>query len=332
MSGETRKNRRPEVTELWNGLRRTVQFPVSVSRPQFESPLALFTAGTRMFTLMKRPLASGICCLCTVGALLLAPGRSMAQQQDVVPELEQHPLYTCLQYVEKQRDYIRHTINDYQCVLVKRERIDGKLQNMQYMRASVRRERRKGGQVVQPFSVYMEYLAPKRLAGRRMLYVEGENDGKILVRKGGASFQFVTLKVSLDSPAAQRESLLPITDVGFEKMAESFYQKIQHDMGVDKSGENTRVEYFKQARINGRSTTRIKVTHPRPQDGLNFHLANVYIDDEYQVPVRVDTHDWPQAGESQPTLINEFTYVDLKINVELPDDFFTESRFGSTEQ
>jgi hypothetical protein len=284
-----------------------------------------------MFTSSKRSIGSRVCCLCTAFAAVLANSHGMAQQQQGIAESEQHPLQECLQYVEKQREYIRRTITDYQCVLVKRERIKGELQEMQYMRTSVRRERREGGQVVQPFSVYMEHLAPKRLAGRRMLYVEGANDGKILVRKGGSSFRFVTLNVSLDSPAARRESLLPISDVGFEKMAESFYQKIQQDMGVDESGENTRVEYFKQARINGRPTTRVKVTHPRPQDGLSFHIANVYIDDEYQVPVRVDTYDWPQSGESQPLLINEFTYVDLKINIGLSNEDFAENLIRSTE-
>ena len=43
----------------------------------------------------------------------------------------------------------------------------------------------RNGQLVVPFSVYMHFLGPSQVKGRKVLYVDGQNEGKMLVRNGG---------------------------------------------------------------------------------------------------------------------------------------------------
>ena len=62
------------------------------------------------------------------------------------------------------------------CVLIARERIDGRLGAYEYMQLKIRHERKSEDRVAAPFSVYVKYLAPAQLQGREVLYVKGHND------------------------------------------------------------------------------------------------------------------------------------------------------------
>ena len=66
---------------------------------------------------------------------------------------------------------IRANIKDYSCTMVKRERINGKLNDQEFMYLQVRHE---------PFSVYMYFLGPEKLKGQEALYVAGKNNGNLL--------------------------------------------------------------------------------------------------------------------------------------------------------
>ena len=71
--------------------------------------------------------------------------------------------------------------------------------------------------MVQPLSIYLRFLAPANVAGRKVLYVAGQNDGKMLVRNGGRHFDYVLAKIEPWGEAAQKESLVPITETGFNR-------------------------------------------------------------------------------------------------------------------
>ena len=113
-------------------------------------------------------------------------------------DVSSHPLMSTIRYAKSRSQYIRDHIRDYSCRLIKRERIEGKLQEHQFARVKVRCERRSGDEVVQPLSVYMQFLAPTRLKDRRVLYIADQNDGQVLVRKGGSILKYLKLRV--DSP------------------------------------------------------------------------------------------------------------------------------------
>ena len=45
-----------------------------------------------------------------------------------------------------------------------------------------------------------------------------------------------------------------------------------------------------------------------------FHLARIYVDQQYNLPIRYEAYDWPKEPGAEPQLIEEYTYLDLKLN------------------
>jgi hypothetical protein len=179
------------------------------------------------------------------------------------------------------------------------------------------------GNIVVPLSIYLQFLGPARVAGRQVLFVEGQNEGKLLVRNGGKHFDYVTVQVDPDSENTRRESLVPITETGFNRVLNHMIDVLERHRHADPEGTNTKVARVPGVKINKRPSTMIKIEHATQQKGLEFHLANVYTDDELRVPVRVEYYDWPKYDGQQPPLIAEYTYTNLKLNANLDDAAFS---------
>ena len=123
----------------------------------------------------------------------------------VEPAAGKHPLAPLLEDARQGLQRIQNEVRDYSCVLVKRERIDGRLMPREMMTVKVRHEQLEGDRVVVPFSVYLRFSDPEEVEGREVLYVEAQNDGKMIVRKGGRRLANLTLAVSPDSPLRSTE-------------------------------------------------------------------------------------------------------------------------------
>lgn len=244
-----------------------------------------------------------------------------AESPVVVPD---HPLSAALDDLQKELAYLRREVHDFTCRVVKRERINGLLQDYQYIDMWVREAARDTGGAASPLAVYMEFRGPSDLAGRRALYVEGENNGKVLVRKGGDRFAYVVTEISPDGPSARTESLLPITQSGFTPMLEALIGVLEVHAAADPNGQNTKVERIAGAKLNDRACDVIKISHPRRQDDLTFHAISIFIDAELHVPVRIAKLDWPQEPEDAPPVIAEYNYTHVKLNVGLADRMFDE--------
>lgn len=235
---------------------------------------------------------------------------------------KEHPLTSVLKYARAEQIYLREAVHDFTCRLVKRERIDGILQDYQYIDMKVREEVRGSGRVISPLSINLHFLGPANVAGRRVIYVAGRNDGKMLVRNGGKHFDYVVVQIEPWGESAQKESLVPITESGFNQVLAHMIDVLDQHVQADPSGENTQVERLAGAKLNKRACSVIRIVHPKKQDGLDFHVANVFIDDELRVPVRVDFSDWPRRPNQPPPLLAEYTYTELQLNVNLPDATF----------
>ncbi len=240
-----------------------------------------------------------------------------------------HPLLGVIDYARKERQYLRRTLRDFTCRLIKRERIDSFLQDYQYIDMWVREEVRDGPRVVVPLSIYMQFLAPRKIAGRRVLYVDGRNDGKMLVRNGGRHFDYVVVDIDPYGETAMDESSVPITQIGLNQILVQMIAVLERHMASDPSGANTEVRQIKGAKLNDRPASVIRITHATKQPGLEFHIANVFVDRELHVPVRVDYSDWPTRPGQPPPLIAEYTYTNLKVNVGLTDAAFSPRRLRS---
>jgi hypothetical protein len=88
----------------------------------------------------------------------------------------------------------------------------------------------------------------------------------------------------------------------------------QFDRVVVKTGE---------FEFNKRRCTRVEVAYKETVPGVPAYRGVIYFDKELAVPIRVELYDWPRAG-SPPggDLIEMYSYLNLKLNVNLPDSVF----------
>jgi hypothetical protein len=234
----------------------------------------------------------------------LPQGEALAQTE--------HPLVPALQMAYTAMNNIRANVKDYSCTMIKRERIDGKLNEPEFMHLRVRHE---------PFSVYMYFLGPERLRGQEAMYVAGKNNGNLLghagsgIRKVAGTVQL--LPTGVMAMAGQR---YPITEIGFYNLTKRLVEVGEQD----KMFGECEVKFYKGAKINKRSATCIQVVHPIPRKNFRFHKALIFVDDELNVPVRYEAYDWPDRPGGPPLLLEEYTYTDIKINNGYTDQSFDE--------
>lgn len=235
----------------------------------------------------------------------------------------EHPLELALEFARNRAQHVHDHVRDFTCLLVRRERIDGRLRDYEYLWTRVRLQQTRDGRVTAPFSVFMQFLGPAALKDRKVLYVEGDNDDKMIVRNGGRRFSYVTVRIAPDSETALRESRYPITELSLETLARQMIEKVQDDLRYDPLAQNTQVTFFQGARVEGRPCTRVRVVHPERDVHFTFHVAEVYVDDELHVPIRVEGYDWPASGSDEPVLLEEYTFTRLRLNVGLQDSDFS---------
>jgi hypothetical protein len=84
------------------------------------------------------------------------------------------------------------------------------------------------------------------------------------------------------------------------------------------------VKYYDGAKINNRVCTCIEVVHPVPRRNFLFHLARIFVDKDYNVPIRYESYDWPHEKGGAMELMEEYTYLNLKLN-----NGFTDADFDS---
>lgn len=262
--------------------------------------------------------------LCFIALSLLAFSSASVDFANA-SEPQAHPLSPVLDFAVARRDYIKENVSDYTCWLVKRERIGGELQPYHYAKMNVRCEQTSASGERKPMAVFMRFSRPAEINDRRVLFVDGENNGDVLVRKGGSLLKNVKLTIDPESSAARRESNYPITEIGLDKIMDRLILLARQDIDRDPTGENTKVEYFENAKVGDRYCTRIEVKHLEEKPELAFHKAQLFVDEELRVPIRLVVHDWPDSEGQEPKILEEYTYMKLQLNVGLTDEDFSET-------
>lgn len=233
-----------------------------------------------------------------------------------LPSAPAHPLDNALQMADNALDDLQ-LIRDYTATLVKRERYNGTLGDREFMKVKIRNERVVEGKQT-PFSIYMRFVKPKAVAGREVIWVKGQNEGKILAHETGVITGFKTFHLDPDGWLAMQNNRHPIYEAGLENLVLKLIEKAERD----KAAGLCKVEYRKGAKINGRACTMISVTHDEQKAPYDFHNAQVFIDDELNIPIRYVSYDWPTAPGAEAPLIEEYTYLEVKVNVGLSDKDF----------
>lgn len=213
----------------------------------------------------------------------------------------EHPLMPAIVRARSALETIAK-IQDYSATLVKRERIDGTLGEHQYLFVKVRHD---------PFSVYLYFLAPAELKGQETIFIAGKNDGNLLAHPNGLKGKLLgTVSLNPTGMLAMSGNRYPITEIGIKRLSERLIEVGTNDM---KYGECA-VKILPGAKINGRDCTCYEVQHPQPRKEFIFHLARIYLDSELNVPIRYEAYDWPSEAGGPPVLVEEYTYLNLKLN------------------
>ncbi len=228
------------------------------------------------------------------------PSPSPAQLAMSQRRPDEHPLMPALRWAQSGQRELEQ-LADYSATLVKQERINGKLCEHEFMFVKVRH---------QPFSVYMRFLAPNKLKGQEVIYVEGANDGKLAAHGTGMAKVVGTLNLDPTSMLAMRGNLYPITELGVLNLVRRLLVIGERDAQY---GE-CEVKFHPGATIEERACTCIEVMHPVPRRNFLFHIARIYVDDELNIPVRYEAYNWPEKEGGRPVKTEEYTYLNLKLN------------------
>lgn len=210
--------------------------------------------------------------------------------------------------------YIRRDIRDYSATMIKRERINGAVTDPEFMNIKIR-NRNEAENI--PLSIYMKFLKPSAVKDREVIWVENHNDGKLIAHEGSGMIT-MTVRLDPDGFIAMRGNRYPIYECGIENLVYRLIEKGERDKAL---GDAT-VKFYEETKINGRACTLIQVTHPEKRPEYDFHICRVFIDKELQVPIRYAAYGWPETEGGKPTLEEEYTYLNMKLNVGLTDADF----------
>ena len=210
------------------------------------------------------------------------------------------------------------TIHDYTCVIYKREPLENPRDTAQYMQAKIRHERRAGDKIVVPFSVYLHFLKPKRVEGREVLYVRGQYHDDIIARRGGRRSPNMTLELDPKGPLAMEGNRYPITEIGMKNLTKKLIGVLEKEL----TSADCEVKSFRDAKLNNRPCIHFQVRHTTRRPEQRYYMARVLVDEELRIPVYFASYDWPKKEGGKPQLLEEYAYLNIKVNAGLTDRDF----------
>ncbi|HET6427638.1 MAG TPA: DUF1571 domain-containing protein, partial [Phycisphaerae bacterium] len=186
---------------------------------------------------------------------------------------------------------------DYTCTFIKQERISGKLKEEQWIGVKF---------MDRPFSVAMTWTRNAPI-GDRVLYVEGQHDGQMLVRPKGFLFKLVGTQMrEPDGPAAMANTLRPVTMFGFRRSLESLLEVYETAEGRGEAN----CRFLGYRKIAGRHAMVLERVLP-PREDYPAKTTTWYLDTQTLVLLGLEGTDWDDR------LLCSYLYKDIEFNVGL---------------
>jgi len=223
-------------------------------------------------------------------------------------------------------------VKDYTCLFLREERIKNKIEPLNYIMLKVRHK---------PFSIYMKWIAPGAHAGREVLYVQGQNDGKMIIHDDGIAGAILSrISLAPDDNLVKDRSRHPVTHAGILNMT----RRLKDRWGAELKIGETQVWTSHKVKVAKRPVWFIKTLHPddpklsKVRGGrYMFYKMHLFVDKEHLLPIRLEGYDWfvpaeqpgpldilrkPQPASKDLPMLCKYTYLDLKFNVGLTDKDF----------
>lgn len=227
-----------------------------------------------------------------------------------------HPLDPLLEVACWSIMEIEQNIVDYTATVTSQVFVDGALGKERVMDAKIR-HRHGTGENEKPFSVYLHFLEPRANRNQEVIWVEGQNDGK-LIAHGTGLFKVKRMYLDPNGPIAMRGSRYPVWDIGFKNLIE----KMLEIGRCDREQDDCQVKVTKGVVVEDRHCTLLEIVHEQPLPCFMFHHAKIYIDDERHIPIGYEGYMWPKTPGEPPPLLEKFYYTDIKLNPGLTDRDF----------
>jgi len=256
----------------------------------------------------SRDIAKSVAVAAVMLAIAMSTGSVQGQQP--APVTTTSPMDEPLRLVAAAaKTYER--VQDYTCLFIKKERINGQLQADNLISMKVR---------TRPFSVYMQWLGPQDVKGQEVCYVAGKNDGMMRIHPAGrlrGALGF--LSIDPNDPRVKENSRHAITEAGIGHLIDAYSKR----WSQEKAWNQTRVsvadyEYAK------RQCRRVEMVHPaNGQQYYPYYRSVVYFDKQTTLPIRVENYDYPRNGGSPGgDLAESYSYVQMRFNASLRDSDF----------
>jgi len=238
--------------------------------------------------------------------------KNVKPKSDTELTKNEHPMDSVLLIARDSLKHINETITDYTATLTRQERIGEVLTEKNTIHAKIRNEFEN-----QPLSVYVRFSEPSAARGREVIWVAGENENKITAHEGSGLLSRFRVIQPHDGFIAMMGSRYSIAETGIQRLMATLILHALHDRTYDECEVQ-----LSEVQSAGVTCQRIRVVHPIEREHFIFHIVEVDIDLQRNIPVRLASWMWPEIAGGEPPLTEEYIYTDIKLNVGLTNDDF----------
>jgi len=199
------------------------------------------------------------------------------------------------------------TVEDYECRLIKQERINGVLLPPGVMIMKVRNR---------PFSVYLRSLSPEADRGMEVSYVEGRDRGMMRVRPPHMLGVLGFWSIDPQDARAFEKNRHCIKEAGIGSLLESTARYWDMERRLRQT-----LVHIVDDDLNGRPSTRIETIHPDRHVGQFYgYRCELWLDKATHLPAGAESYDWPSAGSANGgDLLESYRYLQLRCNIGIGD-------------
>ncbi len=246
-----------------------------------------------------------------------APG-DLTQAEDAPEVPVKSTIESNLRYkvelLERGKEFLQG-IAHYTAKLQKQEMVGGELLDEQTMAIKCRHN---------PFSVYLVWLSGD--AGREVIYVDGTNNGKMIVHDGGWKSRIPAFSLPPDGTLAMHDTRYPVTTAGLLGVTRVMLGIHHEDLRLSNVAS---CELDEHQQFDGRPCYQFTMKYTSATDSPTYRKSITLIDCEWSVPLHTRHFEWspsttdlPEEELDEATLLESYSFTDIKLECNLTDHDF----------
>ena len=201
----------------------------------------------------------------------------------------------------RQAEVLLDKTESYTAVFHKQERVKGWLKTKETVYLKFKK----------PFKVYMKWIEDPG-KGREILYVDGWNNNRILLRDPGF-LGVVIMNLDPQGHLAMNGSRHPINEAGLHHLVSLLGTHLRRGSRL---GE-LEFQDHREEHMYGRTTRKIEVVFPKEKTkGYYCFRIILHLDRDWKIPIRIQVYDWDKM------LVEDYGYEYLRFDAELTDADF----------